>query len=137
MLPATSAATVMPQGMASGKFQGGMTTATPRGMCSHGVGLAGDVAAARLGQADHLPGVELAEVDCLGDVGVGLAPWLAALEDLPGRQLEAALPHDPGRLDQDRCAVAARVWPTRREEPLARRRRLCSSVLGSRQPPCG
>ena len=33
-LPATSAATVMPVGIASGKFQGGMTTATPRGRCS-------------------------------------------------------------------------------------------------------
>ena len=34
VLPATRAATVMPVGIASGKFQGGMTTATPRGMCS-------------------------------------------------------------------------------------------------------
>ena len=34
VFPATSAATVMPLGIASGKFQGGMTTATPRGMCS-------------------------------------------------------------------------------------------------------
>ena len=34
VLPVTSAATVMPQGMARGKFHGGMTTATPRGMCS-------------------------------------------------------------------------------------------------------
>ena len=94
VLPVTSAATVMPQGMARGKFQGGMTTATPRGRCSAGVGLAGDVAAARLGQADHLAGVELAEIDRLGDVGVGLAPGLAAFVDLPGGQLEAALPHD-------------------------------------------
>ena len=31
VLPATSAATVMPVGIANGKFQGGMTTATPRG----------------------------------------------------------------------------------------------------------
>ncbi len=31
VLPMTSAATVMPQQMASGKFHGLMTTATPRG----------------------------------------------------------------------------------------------------------
>ena len=74
MLPATSAATVMPVGIASGKFQGGMTTATPRGSVLGDVGLAGDVAAPGLGQADHLAGVELAEVDRLGDVAVGLAP---------------------------------------------------------------
>src|SRR5208337_1506250 len=71
-----------------------------------GIGLTGNIAAARLGQADHLPGVELTEIDCLGDVGVGLAPGLAALEDLPGGQLEASLPHDSSRLDQYPCAVA-------------------------------
>ena len=32
--PAASAATVIPVGIASGKFQGGMITATPRGRCS-------------------------------------------------------------------------------------------------------
>ena len=90
MLPATSAATVMPVGIASGKFQGGMTTATPRGEVLGEVGLAGDVAVPRLGQADHLAGVELAEVDRLGDVGVGLGPGLAALVDLPRGQLEPA-----------------------------------------------
>ena len=92
VLPVTSAATVMPQGMARGKFHGGMTTATPAWHVLAGVGLAGNIAAARLGQADHLAGVELAEIDRLGDVGVGLAPGLAALEDLPGSQLEASLP---------------------------------------------
>ena len=68
-----------------------MTTATPRGDVLDGVGLAGHVAAPRLGQADHLAGVELAEVDRLGDVGVGLAPGLAALVDLPRGQLEPAV----------------------------------------------
>ena len=34
VLPATSAAVVMPVRIASGKFHGGITTATPRGMCS-------------------------------------------------------------------------------------------------------
>ena len=33
-LPATSAAAVIPIGMARGKFQGGMTTTTPRAMAS-------------------------------------------------------------------------------------------------------
>ena len=90
MLPATSAATVIPVGIASGKFQGGMTTATPRARCSLGVGLARHVAAAGLGQAEHLAGVELAEIDRLGDVGVGLTPGLAALVNLPGGQDERA-----------------------------------------------
>ena len=31
VLPVTSAAVTIPQGMASGKFQGAMTTPTPRG----------------------------------------------------------------------------------------------------------
>ena len=34
VLPATSAAVVMPQRIARGKFHGGMTTHTPSGMCS-------------------------------------------------------------------------------------------------------
>ena len=109
VLPATSAATVMPVGIASGKFQGGMTTATPRGRCSVKFGLAGDVAVPRLGQPDHLAGVELAEVDGLGDVAIGLGPGLAALVDLPRGQLEPAGAQDRRRLDQDRGAVGAGV----------------------------
>ena len=34
VLPVTIAATVIPVGIASGKFQGGITTATPRAMGS-------------------------------------------------------------------------------------------------------
>src|SRR5262249_20062337 len=52
--------------------------------------LAGDVPQTGPGQPEHLAGVELAEVDGLGDVGVGLAPRLAALVDLPGGHVEAA-----------------------------------------------
>ena len=62
--------------------------------------LAGHVAALRLGQAEHLAGVVLAEVDRLGDVGVGLAPGLAALVDLPGGQLEAAAAQDVGGTEE-------------------------------------
>ena len=72
------------------------------------VGLAGDVAMPGLRQADHLAGVELAEVDRLGDVAVGLGPGLAALVDLPRGQLEPAGSEDRRRADQDRGAVAGR-----------------------------
>ena len=101
VFPATKAAAAMPIGIARGKFQGGMTTTKPSGDALDGVGLAGDVAVLGLGQADHLAGVELAEVDRFGHVAVGLAPGLAALEDLPGGQLEPAGPEDRGGADQD------------------------------------
>ena len=52
VLPATSAATVMPVGIARGKFQGGMTTATPRGMCS--VKLVSPAASRCLGSARRI-----------------------------------------------------------------------------------
>ena len=56
-----------------------------------GVGLAGHVAVPGLGQAEHLAGVVLAEVDRLGDVGVGLAPGLAALDRPPRRPARTAV----------------------------------------------
>ena len=62
----------------------------------------------RLGQAAHLSCVEFAEVDGLGDVAVGLGPRLAAFEHFPRRQLETAIAHDPGRLDQDGRALLGR-----------------------------
>ena len=55
--------------------------------------LAGGVAPPRHGQSQHFAAVKVAIVDGLGHVGVGLAPRLAALVNLPGRQLEAAPAH--------------------------------------------
>ena len=48
----------------------------------------GVVAAAR---REGFAGVELEEVDGLADVGVGLGPVLADLEDEPGAEIELAL----------------------------------------------
>ena len=106
VLPVTRAATVMPQGMARGKFHGRNDHGDAAWNVLAGVGLTGNIAAAGFGQADHLPGIELAKIDRLGNVGVGLAPRLAALEDLPGSQLESSLPQDSGCLDQHSRAVA-------------------------------
>ena len=41
------------------------------------------------------------EVDRLRDVGIGLPPRLADLENLDGGQLESAASHDAGRLQED------------------------------------
>ena len=48
----------------------------------------------RLGEAQHLARVELAEVDGLGDVGVGLNPVLTDFEDEPGHEFHFALAHE-------------------------------------------
>ena len=52
VLPVTSAAAVMPVGIASGKFQGGITTATPRAMGS--VKFVSPEASRRLGSARRI-----------------------------------------------------------------------------------
>ena len=78
VLPVTIAAAVMPVQMASGKFHGLMTTATPRGWCqTSSSSPMKRPSRARLEDADRLAGVVLAEVDRLADVGIGLAPDLA------------------------------------------------------------
>ena len=115
MLPATSAATVMPQGIASGKFQGGITTATPRAMVLGEIRLAGNVAVPRLGQADHLAGVELAEVDRLGDVAVGLGHGLPHSKTSHAGQLEPPL----RKIAAARIKTAARSLSRRARPPRA------------------
>ena len=78
VLPVTIAAVVMPARIASGKFHGGITTPTPSGMYSMLVALARiGRQRLRLREPLHLARVELAEVDRLGGVGVGLGPRLA------------------------------------------------------------
>ena len=71
---------------------------------------------ARLGQAKHFVSVEVAKVDRLGDVGVGLAPLLAALVDLPGGQLETPAAHHIGGPEQE-----IRPLPNGRVAPLRKR----------------
>src|SRR5882672_9768335 len=80
VLPLTIEASVMPAMIAQGKFHGGITAPTPSGMyisesCSPG----------------SCTGVELAEIDGLGDVSVGLGPVLADFEDQPCHVLHLAL----------------------------------------------
>src|SRR6185437_16238743 len=53
----------------------------------------GYIATARRSEPQHLAAIELAVIDALGDIGIGLAPRLAALVDLPSRQLETSPPH--------------------------------------------
>src|SRR5262249_12839585 len=93
VLPATRAAAVIPVRIASGKFQGAMTTATPRGREKLPFRFAGPAARPRARQGPHPPGVVVAETDRFGDVGVGLAPRLAPLVALPPRHLKPPLAH--------------------------------------------
>ncbi len=65
------------------------------------IGLARHVAMPGLGEPDHLPRVEFAEIDGLGDVGIRFFPGLAAFIDFPRRQVEPAAAHDRRGLDQD------------------------------------
>jgi len=51
-------------------------------------------------QAQHLAAIELAEIDRLGDVGVGLSPALTDLVDHPGGQFEPAPPQFGRSLEQ-------------------------------------
>ena len=68
--------------MASGKFHGLMTTATPLGLVPGLVELADERPEALLSEQGHgAAGVVLAEVDRLADVAVGVAPGLAVLLD--------------------------------------------------------
>ncbi len=102
VLPATSAATVMPQRIASGKIPGrDDQTPTPRGryswtLFSPGHGKRG----LRAAQTAHLGGVEIAKVDGFGDVAVGFDPGFADLENLQGGEFEAFGAHEVGHLLQ-------------------------------------
>ncbi len=59
----------------------------------------------RAGQAQHFAAVELAEIDCFGDVGVGLGPGLADFVDEPGIELQTALAEDLGGAEKDLGAL--------------------------------
>jgi hypothetical protein len=107
VLPVTSAATVMPQQIASGKFQGLMTTATPRGWCHCLVELADEPPEAGALEEGGQAGVVLAEVDGLADVGVGLAPGLAGLLDHDAGEAVALLRIIAAASDQHRGSAPA------------------------------
>ena len=57
------------------------------------------------GETQGFAGVELAEVDGLRDVGVGLAPVLADLEDQPSHVVHFALAHQVGGAEQQAGAL--------------------------------
>jgi len=59
--------------------------------------------------AQRFAGVEFAEVDGLGDIGVGFAPVLADLEDEPGAELEAALANYVGDVEDETGALFGRT----------------------------
>ncbi len=88
VLPVTRAATVIPDpGIANGKFQGGMTAATPRTIRSIAL-----VSRARhdvlRAASPSISGHRTREVDRLGDVSSALAPGLAALINLQAARLK-------------------------------------------------
>ena len=106
VLPATSAAVVMPVRIARGKFQGGITTRDAHRdvleiVAFAGVGRQG----LRLGESLHLPRVELAEVDGLGRVAVGFGPRLGLFEDHHGRELVLAPADRRGDAEDERRAL--------------------------------
>ena len=91
--------------------------------------LARHVAPPRRRQPQHFSTVVFAVVDALGDVGIGLAPLLAALIDFPRRQLEPPPPHDFGSTKQ-----VLRSLRRRRIAPLGKyRTRRRDRVLGLRR----
>ena len=91
VLPVTSAAAVMPREDRQREIPRRDDDGDAARLVEVAVVLAGHVAVLRRAELQHLERVVVAEVDRLGDVGVGLAPRLAALVDDPRGQLEAAL----------------------------------------------
>ena len=80
-----------------------MTTPAPRGcsrnsLSSPGLGMDRQGP----GQLQGLPGVILAEVDGLADVGLGLAPVFRGLQGLPGGQFVFAAAQLPGQFQEGR-----------------------------------
>ena len=71
-----------------------------------GVALAGQLhRRLGLGEAQRLARVELAEVDGLGDVGIGLKPVLRNFKDQPGHEFQLALAHQIAHAKQQRRAL--------------------------------
>src|SRR5215469_3022712 len=63
-------------------------------------------------QAQRFPGIELAEVEGLGNVGVGLGPVLRHFEDQPGHEFHFALTEEIGRTKQQaRAFLGGSVAP--------------------------
>ena len=60
------------------------------------------------GEAQGLARVELAEIDGLGNVGIGLEPVLRNFEHQPGHEFELALAHHIGDAEQERGALLDR-----------------------------
>ena len=101
----------MPVGMASGKFQGAMTTPTPRGWYV-GVRLARPSSTCAPAPSAIAPApVVLAEVDRLAHLGVGLGDRLARLADAQPDELVASPPQHGGGAEQHRGPVAPRRRP--------------------------
>src|SRR6185437_5046833 len=59
-------------------------------------------------ELEGFAGVELEEVDALANVGVGLGPVLADLEDEPGTEVEVALADELRGADEDSYTVGGR-----------------------------
>ena len=68
-------------------------------------------------EPQHLAAVVLAVVDGLADVAVGFGPRFARLEHLERGEVEAALAHVPGGIEEDLRATfrwrVAPLWPRR------------------------
>ena len=133
--PATSGATVRPVRMARGKFHGAMATPTPRGvqrlhamLARHGLRDDG------CRQPAHLDGIEAAEVDRLGDVGIGFDPRFSGLKDEEGIEREAPRLHQVGgALDHPGPLFGRRVPPRRESRRPGGNRRI--GVLGRASRP--
>ena len=82
----------MPDGMASGKFHGAMTTPTPARLvaCTRCVSPGGSSTARAVAEPQRLAAVVLAEVDRLADVGVGLGAAACRPRTPPGRRARRA-----------------------------------------------
>ena len=101
----------MPHGIASGKFQGAITAATPRGASASCCARPAPARARGPLRGERLEGVVLEEVDRLAHVAVGLGPRLRALADLERRQLEPALAQKLRRPPQHLGALGRRPVP--------------------------
>ena len=59
-------------------------------------------------QAQGLASIEFAEINQLGDVGIGFGPVLPNFEDHPGSQFKLALEQDVSQAEQQRGALLNR-----------------------------
>src|ERR1700722_2624607 len=81
----------------AGKIPWRNNRANAEGNVSERIVLAGQLhRGLSLGQAQSFASIEFAEVDGLGDIGVGLAPVLADLENQPGHVIHFALAQEGG-----------------------------------------